>query len=215
MRDRRRPLRSMRSTVAHCVPRKIALFAGERSRLERWNAVEHQTPTFLALSHEESFARTCVPLRSSVPADRWPRHRHRVATSAVSSALHTNGGSGDAAEPRSRRASRQLANLRNAPPAPVGNRRRLVHGAYGAVAAERLDAKARELFAALAEDAPVRADDGGLPSHDAVAVRMLADALCRLDSIAEYLGTAGLEDEHGRPGRCSTTRLGYEAMRST
>lgn len=95
--------------------------------------------------------------------------------------------------------ARQLANLRNAPAAPVGNQRTRRHGAYAEIAEERLEAKAREVFAALAADAPVREDDGGLPAADVAAVRLLADTLCRLDSIGEYLARRGWEGEDGRP----------------
>lgn len=94
---------------------------------------------------------------------------------------------------------RQLENLRNAPPAPHGNRRHLIHGAYAAVSASRIDAKVREMFEAIAADAPVRADDGGLPAADALPVRMLAEVLCRLDSIADYLARRGWQDEDGQP----------------
>jgi phage terminase small subunit len=93
----------------------------------------------------------------------------------------------------------QLANLRNAPAAPRGNRRTVTHGAYAALPAERVDGKVRQVADALAQDAPVRADDGGLPAADAVAVRQLAEALCRLDDIAEYLGRRGWEDDSGKP----------------
>jgi phage terminase small subunit len=100
-------------------------------------------------------------------------------------------------DPQRRKA--QLANLRNAPAAPQGNQRTRVHGAYAALPAERVDAKVRQVAAALAEDAPVRAADGGLPAADAVAVRQLAEALCRLDDIAEYLSRRGWEDNSGKP----------------
>jgi hypothetical protein len=74
-----------------------------------------------------------------------------------------------------------------------------VHGAYAALPVDRVDAKARSIAAAVAQDAPVRADDGGLPAADGVVVRLLADALCRLDSIGEYLGRCGWQDSKGRP----------------
>jgi hypothetical protein len=67
------------------------------------------------------------------------------------------------------------------------------------VAAAVLEAKARSIFDAVAHDAPVRAEDGGLPREDAVTVRLLADALCRLDSIGEYLGRCGWQDAKGEP----------------
>jgi hypothetical protein len=73
------------------------------------------------------------------------------------------------------------------------------HGAYAAIAAQRLDAKVAEVFAALAADVPVRAADGSLPGADAPAVRLLAEALCRLDSIGAYLTRRGWEDDDGRP----------------
>jgi hypothetical protein len=93
----------------------------------------------------------------------------------------------------------QLANLRNAPAAPQGNSRHRVHGAYARVLPFVLDAKATTIFDALAGDAPVRADDGGLPAADALPVRLLAELLCRLDSIGEYLGRRGWEGEDGQP----------------
>lgn len=100
-------------------------------------------------------------------------------------------------DPRKR--ARQLANLRKAPPAPpTGNSRAMTHGAYAAVALSRLDSQAREIFEALAADAPLRDVTGGLPSHDGVAVRLLAEALCRLDDVSAYLARAGWADGKGR-----------------
>lgn len=98
-----------------------------------------------------------------------------------------------------RRAAIQRANLRNAPAAPVGNRRAATHGAYAALPAERVDEKVREVAAALAQDAPVRAEDGGLPAADVVVVRQLAETLCRLDDISDYLVRRGWEDDSGKP----------------
>ena len=92
---------------------------------------------------------------------------------------------------------RQLANLRPAPPAPLGNQRARRHGAYAAVARERLDAKVRELFDALSADAPLRDAFDELPAADAAAVRIAAEALCRLDDLAAYLRDHGLLDEAG------------------
>ena len=102
--------------------------------------------------------------------------------------------------PRTER-GRQIAraNLRNAPAAPPGNQRARVHGAYAAVAADRLEAKTRQVFDALAADAPVRAVDGGLPAEDSVIVRLLADCLCRLDSVGEFLTRRGWQDDDGQP----------------
>ena len=96
---------------------------------------------------------------------------------------------------------RQLSNLRpvSFPPAPVGNVRRREHGAYGVIAREELEVKVREVFDALAADTPVREADGGLPAADVPAVRMLAEVLCRLDRIAEYLTRRGWQDDDGLP----------------
>jgi hypothetical protein len=91
-------------------------------------------------------------------------------------------GGGGARHPNS------LANLRSVPPPPPpGNTRTLRHGGYATIAAATLEAKALEVYDALAADAPLRAVDGGLPRHDSVQVRLLADVLCRLDSVGRWL----------------------------
>lgn len=106
----------------------------------------------------------------------------------------------------------QLGNLRTVP--PVGPGRPAVHGGYASVAAEQLDAKAREVFAALASDAPVRDPDGGLPAADTVPVRLLAEVLCRLDSVSAYLNARGWQDDAGqvRPAVEVERRLRQEAL---
>lgn len=97
-----------------------------------------------------------------------------------------------------RRRGRQLANLkRGANPAPVGNAYRKTHGAYAALVPARVDAKVAEVFAALSDDAPLRAPDGGLPPADGAAVRLAAEALVRLDDIGRYLTERGLLDADG------------------
>lgn len=99
-------------------------------------------------------------------------------------------------DPRKR--ARQLANLRKGGiTAPVGNRRAVKHGGYAAVAADRLDAKAREVFAALAADAPLRDAAGELPAADGAAVRLAADVLCRLDGMCDCLARCGVDDAKG------------------
>lgn len=112
---------------------------------------------------------------------------------------HERGGSAVPLSPDPAKRQRQLANLRNFPAAPHGNQRHLTHGAYAAVPLSRIDAKVREMFEAIAADAPVRDADGGLPAADALPVRMLAEVLCRLDSIADYVNRRGWEDEDGNP----------------
>jgi hypothetical protein len=74
----------------------------------------------------------------------------------------------------------------------------VTHGAYARVAGERLAAAEREVFAALAEDAPLREPDGGLPAADTALVALLAQALCRVQDISAYLRDHGLLDAKGR-----------------
>lgn len=83
------------------------------------------------------------------------------------------------------------------PPAPIGNQRHKSHGAYAAVARERLDAKAREIFDALALDVPLRDPDGGLPAADGGTVKLAALALCRLDDVSDFLARRGIETGAG------------------
>lgn len=75
--------------------------------------------------------------------------------------------------------------------------RRYTHGAYAQIAKSELEAKTRELFDAISHDAPVRASDGSLPAHDAIAVRMLAEILIRRErALAEEVAN-GLEITSG------------------
>lgn len=90
---------------------------------------------------------------------------------------------------------RQLANLRNAPPAPLGNQRAVRHGGYAEVARERLDERTRRIFDELAVDAPLRDEAGELPAADHLIVSLLAQALERLERVATYLSLYGVLDE--------------------
>lgn len=84
-----------------------------------------------------------------------------------------------------------------APVAPIGNQRHVTHGAYARIAVERLAEKEREVFDALAADAPLRDRDGALPAADGAIVRLAAEVLCRLDSVGEYLARRGIETAAG------------------
>jgi Phage terminase, small subunit len=95
--------------------------------------------------------------------------------------------------------ARQLANLQLAPPAPAGHQRAVSHGAYAQIARADLEEKVAAVYDALSSDAPVRDGDGTLPAADGPAIRMLAEALCRLDRIQEYLDRRGWEDSAGKP----------------
>jgi hypothetical protein len=103
--------------------------------------------------------------------------------------------------PLSRDPEKRATQLRNLVPgartAEVGNRRAVRHGGYAAVAAERMEAKVAEVYAALAEDAPLRDVDGGLPAADSAAVRLLAEALCRLEDVSANVRDRGLLDAAG------------------
>lgn len=98
--------------------------------------------------------------------------------------------------PEARR--RQLANLnRGNNPAPVGNRRRVTHGGFAAVARERLEERERAIFEALSEDLPLREADGSAPAADAVVVSLFATVLCRLEDVADYHRRRGIETAKG------------------
>lgn len=109
--------------------------------------------------------------------------------------------------------TRSNLNLVPAPPAPLGNDRTLRHGAYAMVVADRIDAKVAAMFEALAADAPVR-DSGGLPAADGPVVRLLAEVLCRLDDVTEFLGRRGWQDRKGnpRPALAVESRLRSQAL---
>jgi hypothetical protein len=92
------------------------------------------------------------------------------------------------------RRRRQLANLRGA---PAGAQRARTHGAYAQIAETDLEDKVREVFDALSADAPVRGHDGGLPEHDGMIVRQLAEALIRRDRVRETELRHGMEIADG------------------
>jgi hypothetical protein len=83
--------------------------------------------------------------------------------------------------------SKQLANRRDAPPAPKGNRRAVKHGARATPPAKRVAALTAEIAAAL----PVRDGDGGPPIHDLHVVGLMAVTLARLESVTAYVDRLG------------------------
>lgn len=96
---------------------------------------------------------------------------------------------------------RQLANLRRGAGdagAGLGNQRAVTHGSYARIAEAELEAKTLEVFDALAADAPDRAEDGGLPAHDALVVRMLAEVMVRRERVRTEELRHGLETPDGR-----------------
>jgi hypothetical protein len=108
-----------------------------------------------------------------------------------------------------------LANLQpGAGAAGPGNRRRVDHGGYAAVLAERLGEKVRTIFEAIGADVPLRDFDGGPPREDSVAIRLLAEVLCRLDDVGANIRDFGLFDRKSgelRPAVDLERRLRLEA----
>ncbi len=91
---------------------------------------------------------------------------------------------------------------------PPGNVRAMKHGGRAVVAAERRAAPHEAaIFAVLAEDAPIRDADGGLPRADHVIVAKLANVLVRLHDVSAWLDLHGALDERGVPRPAA----GYEA----
>ena len=92
---------------------------------------------------------------------------------------------GLSSDPKKR--AKQLANRRNAPPAPKGHKRALKHGGHATPSADVLAAHEQSIRDAL----PVRGHDGGPPAHDAVSVKLLATVLAQLDAVTDYLAQHG------------------------
>jgi Phage terminase, small subunit len=109
--------------------------------------------------------------------------------------------------------ARQLANLRRGVTVPPpGNVRRLQHGAHALGATRRLASEhERRIFTELAEDAPVRDVDGGLPAADRTVVGLLASCLARLDAVDAWLAVHGTVDEKGRPYPALTARASLDS----
>lgn len=93
----------------------------------------------------------------------------------------------------------RLANLQPAPPAPLGNRRALTHGAYVTFKTLREETEAAAIYEGLAVETPLRDGDGGLPIADRAALELLAGCLARLAPIGEYIEKHGPLDGKGRP----------------
>jgi hypothetical protein len=94
-------------------------------------------------------------------------------------------------DPRKR--ARQFANLkpanRTGAAAGPGNRRAIIHGGTARVLARDLDRKTREIFDVIRDDLPVPGERG-----DAVAIKLLATCMVRLDSIAAFIRDRGQVD---------------------
>jgi Phage terminase, small subunit len=102
-------------------------------------------------------------------------------------------GGGGARHPNS------LANL--VPGAGAGDgglQRRLSHGGYAQLHRERIERKEREVYDALAADAPLRDSNGELPRHDAAQVALLCECLCHLEDVSANIRDFGVLEQHGK-----------------
>lgn len=79
---------------------------------------------------------------------------------------------------------------RRPPPSP-GNRHGMTHGGLATPSPIELEPLEREIFEALAADAPVKDADGTLPAADRAVVSLLAQTWWRLQNVRTWL------DEHG------------------
>jgi hypothetical protein len=113
--------------------------------------------------------------------------------------------------------ARQLANLTARPPAPPeGNVRTLKHGAGARKATlVRAGSWAASIMVELAEEAPLRGLDGGLPLHDRQVVELLASALARLEAVTSWLDSRPAVREDGSlwPAEDTAGRLRREVAR--
>jgi hypothetical protein len=100
-------------------------------------------------------------------------------------------------------------------PAPKGNRRGVHHGGGVTVKSHRveIEAKEAEIIEELAAAAPVRGVDGGLPSHDVFAVRLLATEMVRYANMTAYSYDYGLLDDNGEPRQSLLDLMGKTADR--
>lgn len=100
--------------------------------------------------------------------------------------------------------ARQLANLRVAPAAPVGNARRFVHGGRSELLLRDVEDEVAELCDALGDALPVRDPAGGVPAADLIAVEAAARSLKRWRSLAAWC------DAHGRLTRVGKVKPAAE-----
>lgn len=95
-------------------------------------------------------------------------------------------------DPKAR--AKQLANRRDAPPAPPGHKRSLKHGAKATPDPRRQ----RKLEAEILSVLPVVDEHGNPHPSDAIATRLLAIALVRLESCSRYVTRNGQFTKAGR-----------------
>lgn len=105
--------------------------------------------------------------------------------------------------------ARQLANLRPAPPAPLGHTRTLIHGGRAEALYRDVDAETRELIDMLGDTAPVREPNGTLPAADAAMLEVAARLLRRYRRVSGWLDLHGRISEAGevKPAADLETRI--------
>jgi hypothetical protein len=89
---------------------------------------------------------------------------------------------------------RQVAGLKPAPPAPKGNKRTVTHGATATPDPRRQ----RKLEAEILGVLPVVDEHGNPHPSDAIATRLLAIALVRLESVTRYVTKHGAITRSGK-----------------
>jgi hypothetical protein len=94
---------------------------------------------------------------------------------------------------------KQLGNLRPGAGAGDGGLQRArTHGFYAEITDAELEGPTRQVYDALAADAPVK-EHGSLPAPDVLPVRWLAEAIVVIERLKDYRLRKGVEDEHGKP----------------
>ena len=93
--------------------------------------------------------------------------------------------------------ARSLANLQRGGGRPVSaeNNIALKHGGRAAVSAREAEPKVREICELLGVDAPIRGEDGDLPSADRMAMFETATTLVQLDRVRRDLVDHGWKDQ--------------------
>jgi len=92
----------------------------------------------------------------------------------------------------------QRANLKAAPPAPVGNEHRNLHSARATAATLPVDEHAERIRAILREQVPLRDADGSVPAADEVAIQLLALCMARIERVAAWINEHGEMDSRNR-----------------
>ncbi len=177
------PARGRASTRS---PRRAA---SRTARTARASSSDARSST-IGSSKEGRSGRETLPTRCPPSRDAAPQ--------AGSRRDHGSGKEGVTVSPASRDPAKhaiQRANLKPAPPAPVGNRQTFRHGGTATAATLPVSEAVREISDALARSAPVRDVEGALPAADEATVELAARALCRVRRVEAWCEQFGYLDE--------------------